>query len=567
MKRLSPPQRKPRKTSTISLRAKRKKNTTFAYLILVLVLFVTPLATILGPIASAAPGDYSWQQAGTTGISSGTVNWKAVASSADGTKLTAAGTNSFIYTSTDSGATWVERTSAGSKQWTSIASSADGAKLTAVAGNGGYIYTSTDGGATWSERTSAGARNWSSVASSDDGMSLTAVVSNSFIYTSTDSGATWTERTGAGAHNWIKITSSADGTKLAAAVFGGSIYTSTDSGATWTERTSAGAPFWTSLASSADGATLVAAAFYGSIFVSTDSGSSWTEQAGTGPRSWWDVDVNADGTKIAAAVYGGSIYTYTKLKPTWTAQTAAGVRNWRSVSFTTNGSKLAAVVDPGYVYIATAEPPVTVMTNFLSVVPPTSTPPVIKEAELSITSDSCYSFDSTSVHDPSGLTTPDGGSLLGGVGFTIDCTVVGGSVQLTITLGLRYEDASELQIYKTNPGTGKLENVTAQVVIENIDDGSSRTTIRYTLEDGGAFDEDQTVNGTIVDPIYIGLAAAASTPGSEQPAVPGSSDIPIPDAPDAGAGRVSLHLVICTVGALGLLAGIVSIRRRLTSRK
>ena len=35
--------------------------------------------------------------------------------------------------------------------------------------NGGYIYTSTDSGATWTEQTASGKRVWSYIASSSDG--------------------------------------------------------------------------------------------------------------------------------------------------------------------------------------------------------------------------------------------------------------------------------------------------------------------------------------------------------------------------------------------------------------
>jgi hypothetical protein len=36
-------------------------------------------------------------------------------------------------------------------------------------GEGGYIYTSTDSGATWTEQTNAGTNDWDSIASSSDG--------------------------------------------------------------------------------------------------------------------------------------------------------------------------------------------------------------------------------------------------------------------------------------------------------------------------------------------------------------------------------------------------------------
>src|SRR5712691_621733 len=70
-------------------------------------------------------------------------SWKAVASSADGTKLVAAIQGGSICTSTNSGAAWT-RTSAPNLGWSSVASSADGTKLVAAV-HGSYggssIYT------------------------------------------------------------------------------------------------------------------------------------------------------------------------------------------------------------------------------------------------------------------------------------------------------------------------------------------------------------------------------------------------------------------------------------------
>jgi len=63
-----------------------------------------------------------------------------VASSADGTRLVAAVNGGLLFTSTDSGNTWIAQNS-GSRNWYSAACSADGTKL--IAGvNGGQIWTS-----------------------------------------------------------------------------------------------------------------------------------------------------------------------------------------------------------------------------------------------------------------------------------------------------------------------------------------------------------------------------------------------------------------------------------------
>ena len=67
--------------------------------------------------------------------------WNPVAASADGTRLVAGGAlnGGFIYSSTNSGVTWISN-DLPKLSWPFVASSADGDKLFAVA-NGGGIWT------------------------------------------------------------------------------------------------------------------------------------------------------------------------------------------------------------------------------------------------------------------------------------------------------------------------------------------------------------------------------------------------------------------------------------------
>jgi photosystem II stability/assembly factor-like uncharacterized protein len=60
--------------------------------------------------------------------------------------------------------------------WTSVASSAGGTNLVAVA-KGGQIYTSTNSGSSWQQRTNnASLPAWTTVACSSDGSRLVAAV-------------------------------------------------------------------------------------------------------------------------------------------------------------------------------------------------------------------------------------------------------------------------------------------------------------------------------------------------------------------------------------------------------
>ncbi|TFJ82444.1 hypothetical protein NSK_006270 [Nannochloropsis salina CCMP1776] len=223
-------------------------------------------------------------------------------------------------------------------------------KLAAVVA-GGSIWTSTNSGVSWIERTDAGSRQWQSIASSSNGTKLAAVVIPGYIYTSTDAGVSWTERLDDDSRVWRSIASSSDGTKLAAVETTtqsgtrGSIWTSTNSGVSWMEQTDAGQSYWASIASSSDGTKLAAVVFGGDIFASTDSGSSWTDYSAFGDRSW--VDCVLVGWHV---VFLGSIWTSIDAGVTWTEQTGAGSAQWQSIASSSDGTKLAAVVNPGFIW-------------------------------------------------------------------------------------------------------------------------------------------------------------------------------------------------------------------------
>ena len=315
-----------------------------------------------GYIYTSSDSGATWtQQAGV-----GSHYWRSVASSSDGAKLFAVELSGYIYTSTDSGATWAQQASAGNRDWRSFTSSADGTKLAAVEEEydqlaqdsiGEYIYTSTDSGTTWVRQPTAGSFYWQSAASSSDGAKLVAININwpDYIYASSDSGATWTQLTNSGRRYWSGLASSTDGMKLLAAecgnATGGYLYSSSDAGATWHQQTNAGKRDWVSVASSADGVKLIAAAYsddddLGHVYTSTDSGATWTERTNCGPGFWSAVASSSDGTKLVAveSVYdsGGYIYTSSDSGATWIKRTSAGVRNWAAIASSSDGTKLIA---------------------------------------------------------------------------------------------------------------------------------------------------------------------------------------------------------------------------------
>ena len=300
------------------------------------------------------PPSFGWSPRGPAGN-----NWFSLASSSDGSKLVAAASSDYIYTSTNYWVTWMQQTNTGRHSWSSVASSSDGKLVAAAAGydfQKDYIYTSTNYGVTWVQQTNAGSRNWMSVASSSDGSALVAVAggdNSDYIYTSTNYGVTWMQQTNAGSRTWNSLASSSDGSKLVAgAGHDGAdcIYTSTNYGVTWVQQTNAGSRNWSSLASSSDGSKLVATVWDYYIYTSTNYGVTWMRQTSAGSRSWRSVASSSDGSKLVAAADGDYICTSTNYGVTWMQQTSTGRRSWYSVASSSDGSKVVVGASGGSLF-------------------------------------------------------------------------------------------------------------------------------------------------------------------------------------------------------------------------
>jgi len=110
-------------------------------------------------------------------------------------------------------------------------------------------------------------------------------------------------------------------------------------------------------------------------------------------------------------------------------------------------------------------------------------------------------------------TIPSDITLLGGLDFTLDHCQVGGATDIAYTLGQAIDDTTNLRVYKHNPAQTnpdlQIQDITNLVNFNTSQDGY--TTITYNLTDGGELDQDGQVNGTIVDPIYIGVLEGGGT--------------------------------------------------------
>lgn len=155
--------------------------------------------------------------------------WNNVASNDDGSKLIATRryTDRGMFKSVDSGATWsqIDLSTQGldSFEWYKVVSSDSGVKLAAIGRNTSYVdnlFTSDDSGVTWVNRTaslSLSNQNIEGLASDSTGNKL-AFINDSDIWYSNDTGLTWTNLVAGtnffNSNNWGSIDMNADGSKI-----------------------------------------------------------------------------------------------------------------------------------------------------------------------------------------------------------------------------------------------------------------------------------------------------------------------------------------------------------------
>jgi hypothetical protein len=199
-------------------------------------------------------------------------DWTRVASSNDGTRLAVSdySANGSVYTSNDSGTTWVKRISSSGFRWQSMESSADG-RVIFSGTNGGAMYVSKDYGSTWSVVTSLGNGDWHDLDVSSDGSRVITGEASGNLLTSNDTGATWKRETANGVLGWRGVTTSDDGKVMAAGQRSGYVYTSIDSGQTWVQRTDSGTGIWYAVASTSDGSKIIVGQYgtAGNLYIGT----------------------------------------------------------------------------------------------------------------------------------------------------------------------------------------------------------------------------------------------------------------------------------------------------------
>lgn len=190
-----------------------------------------------GVIWRSSDYGFNWANVPTSDISNGAGGWYSVCGTPDMSIQYAVQESGNVFISTNSGARWAAKTST-SRPYRGVCCDSTGTKVAVVSsGANGFIWTSTDSGNTWTQRTTPTARDWRSIACTPDFTKLVAVVSGGGgIWTSTDSGVTWTETTAPKTNmNYSFVACSADFKNIIATSYasGTSYVYSTNYGSTW----------------------------------------------------------------------------------------------------------------------------------------------------------------------------------------------------------------------------------------------------------------------------------------------------------------------------------------------
>ena len=233
----------------------------------------------------------------------------AVACSQDGARFVTVA-NDAVSRSTDYGSSW---TTTSGYSWATrvpaLASSSDGSRLLASTALG-QLYLSTDFGATWTPQ--GPTKAWGGVAMSGDGTRMIAVVPYAVppgdtVYLSENGGTVWNP-VGASGYYHNSIMMSRDGTTCLASDGSTSLLmVSTDGCKTWVGRTISGSPgAYSEVAVSGDGKTMLVRRTNVGVLLSQDGGASWVLQTGTSTSSPYAFMAISDDGGVAYAA-GGTI--------------------------------------------------------------------------------------------------------------------------------------------------------------------------------------------------------------------------------------------------------------------
>ena len=308
-----------------------------------------------------------------------------IAASSDGTKLVfisgtraATGSDSAIYTSSDSGITWVLRKSnfnSVEQEPTQIVGSKDG-KYLVVTTLFNNIYISSDYGSTWSKRSIEGtvfcngpcAQQAIAMSADGDVVALTASDKSSF-YLSTDYGNAWTTiTTPSSVWAWQSIHMSGDENSIWISQWGQTqtLWKYSPTLNSYSSDYFPGINVGPGITGSADGTIVYSAGgnYYdhGFVFRSTDSGATFSrigpnktfEDDSTSTRkSWTRFKASPDGTKLIGVDKTNAVFISLDSGVTWARQVDGvslgytdSTRGVTSAIFTSDGSTAFVTAGP-----------------------------------------------------------------------------------------------------------------------------------------------------------------------------------------------------------------------------
>lgn len=327
----------------------------------------TPAPSTVSPSPSNGAGNGFSSLSFSTPTTSSVISVAHLSVSSDGSKMFSSGKDGWLYTSSDSGTTWIKLTTPNTSIRKNVAISGDGKSILAPTisyfDRTGPIWASKDFGLTWSKTAPSGG-SWASVSMTPDGRNM--FVANDYgygYYYSTDGGATWNNKnipkpSGDTVNRYIMRIDSSDDAKKILVGDDKNLFLSTDGGTTWKNFPQLSGHQWRSVSVSGDGKTLLAAGAdtTGFIATSTDDGATWMIQDQLG-GAWGDTAMSYDGTKIVISKNSGSIFTSIDTGKNWIERKPVSSGQWLDVDILPDGTKIyAADNNTGKLYVGTYGP-------------------------------------------------------------------------------------------------------------------------------------------------------------------------------------------------------------------
>lgn len=474
-----------------------------------------------GQASALSASDYTWS-------STTFVQTYELSVSEDGRTLLASSQTSDYSISDDYGTTWKSISVPGGLRNNIISMSRDGLGFVA-ASNDGDTYLSVDRGASWTLLEGVD-RNINGAYVADEGRVIVLYKSSylapiveggSHVWhdgvtsISHDGGATWNTFTPNQKYIFMSDMSISDDGNTMLAIYSagyepGVPEMSTDGGHTWSSLDHYTIAYAEGIVSPDGSALAITALFDGSTdysALSVDSGETWKN------IPYYSVSLLSNGQGMSLAVNDreSGYLLSDDLGESWYSfgtPISTGMTTDLNASFIFSGDGSAVYIigqdatgsSRGLLAIGKLNAKSTSI-DFSTVNTPSGVNPIMDKGVFSlVNATQCSSIQEASLLPATDFSAPANETSLGGLAFTLSCSLDGGTASVSYQLGQVVSDISKLRVYKKNGN--KVSDITKDVSIKNID---GKTIVEYSLQDGSALDDDGVQNSEIVDPIYITL--------------------------------------------------------------